>query len=72
MNPSRYPIAPCWLAARQMSLYHKVQFILSNLSFSTNVGVSPVNDIVVFCTRGVEANDLLNKVSQELPIKVDN
>ena len=32
-----------------MSLCHKVQFILSNLSFSVNIGVDPVDDIVIFC-----------------------
>ena len=32
-----------------MSLRHEAQFILSNLSFSANIGVDPVDDIVIFC-----------------------
>jgi len=46
-----------------MSLCHEAQFVLSNLLFSANIGISSVNDIVVFCTRGIGADNLLNKVS---------
>ena len=61
IDPSKYPIAPLWLAARWTSLHHEAQFVPSNLSFSANVGVGPVNDIMMFCTRGTGANNLLSK-----------
>ena len=54
IDPSRYPIAPLWSVARWMSLCHEAQFVPSNLSFSANIGVGPVNDIIVFYTRGAE------------------
>ena len=52
IDPSRYPIAPLWFAARQISLCHEAQFVPSNLSFSANVGVDPIDDIVMFYARG--------------------
>jgi len=65
IDPSRYPIVPFWFAARWISLCHKAQFVPSNLSFSANVGVNPVDDIVMFCARGMGANNLLSKISTE-------
>ena len=72
IDPSRYSITPLWFAARQISLFYKAQFIPSNLSFSANVRVDPIDNIVMFCTRGTEANNLLSKISQKSPMKVDN
>ena len=64
IDPSRYPIAPLWFAARWISLRHEAQFIPSNFSFSANVGVDPIDDIVMFCARGAGADNLLSKISQ--------
>ena len=72
IDPSRYPIAPLWFAARRISLRHEAQFVLSNLLFFANVGVDPIDDIVMFCARGAGADNLLSKISQKSPMKVDN
>jgi len=53
IDPSRYPIASLWFATRWISLCHKAQFVPSNLLFSTNIGVDPVDDIVMFYARSM-------------------
>ena len=75
MDPSRYPTVPLWLAARRMSLRHEAQFVPSNLSFSMNVGVDSVDDIIIFVwwfqlrlEQG--ADNLINVVAQTLPTMV--
>jgi len=65
IDPSRYSIVPLWFTARRISLRYEAQFIPSNLSFSANIGVDPIDDIVMFCARDAGANNLLSKISTE-------